>query len=64
MKITATTIDEYILQYPPEVQALDGAYIEFPCDVKTEFGKGRIEHGQRLPVDSFELCGHWLVSFL
>lgn len=43
MKITATTIDEYILQYPPEVQALDGAYIEFPCDVKTEFGKGRMK---------------------
>ncbi|MDR0796811.1 MAG: DUF1905 domain-containing protein [Tannerella sp.] len=26
-----------------KVPDLDGAYIEFPCDIKKEFGKGRVK---------------------
>jgi hypothetical protein len=26
-----------------KVPGIDGAYIEFPCDIKKEFGKGRVK---------------------
>jgi len=26
-----------------KVPGINGAYIEFPCDIKTEFGKGRVK---------------------
>lgn len=35
-----------------KVPDIDGAYVEFPYDVRAEFGKGRVKvHAKPLPLD-------------